>query len=101
MRTKCSVLRASESGFRKMDAFKTVDSVAVFIKKTDYFFGYVRFKVAVRIVHGKGGETEVYLFNPFFFEDIHGVNHDRVEDTLLERRIETRDIGDVAYNLTV
>ena len=84
MRTKCSVLRASESGFRKMDAFKTVDPVAVLIKKTDQLFGYVRFKVAVCIIYGKGGETEMYLFNPFFFEDVHGMNHDRIEDTLLE-----------------
>ena len=101
MRTKCPELCASESRFRKMYAFKTVYAIAVFIKKTDQFFGYARFIVTVRIAYSKGGETEMYLLNPFFFEDVHGVNHDRVEDTLPEGPAESRDIGNIADNFTV
>ena len=101
MRTKCPVLCAPEPRFRKSYAFKTVYTVAVFIKKTDQFFGYTGFIVAVRIAYGKGGEAEVNLFDPFLFKDIHGVNHDCVKDTLLERPAESGDIGNIADNFTV
>lgn len=84
MRTECSVLCAPESRFCKMHAFKTINPVAVLIKKPDHLFREARFKVAAGIAYGKGREPEMDLFNSFFFEDIHGRNHDRVEDSLLK-----------------
>jgi len=84
MRTKCFVLSASESRFCKMYAFKTVYFVAVLIEKTNQFFRYAYFIVAACIAYRKSGEAEMYLFNPFFFENIHGMDHDRVKDSLPE-----------------
>ncbi len=67
-----------------MHAFKTVYPVAVLIKKSDHLFGQACFIVAIEITNGKGREPEMDLFNSFFFEYIHGGNHDRVEDSLLK-----------------